>query len=236
MHAPRHRPTSFLAGALLLLAAACGGAAGTSVGVEFPPTDATAPDATAPDGDGYGDSDSDSDGDSDGDGDGDGDGDAPSVDPETPVSDGPAAGGGMAMCAPGVPDCTDMVVNPDGEVTCPPEGCGGDPAAPDQTYVEVAPRPIAGQAAPRPWDEAVPSADGTQVSVRWWSGVEPCTVLADVQVEETPERVVITVFEGPDQAPDAEPVACIDIAQAKQTTVQLAAPLADRPVVDGSTA
>ena len=214
MHAPRRPTAPFLAGALVLLAAACGGAAGTSVGVGPPPADGATSSATATDPAPS----------------------APTADPETPVTDGATAGGGMAMCAPGVPDCTDVVVNPDGEVPCPAEGCTGDPAAPDETYVDVAPRAIAGEAAPRPWDEALPSADGTQVSVRWWSGVEPCTVLADVQVEETPEQVVITIFEGPDQAPDAEPVACIEIAQAKQTTVTLAEPLGDRPVVDGSTA
>ena len=75
-------------------------------------------------------------------------------------------------------------------------------------------------------------ANGDTLVVQWWSGVEPCTALSEVKVEETDTAVTVTVFEASIH-PDEADVACIEIAQAKQHTITLDAPLGDREVIDG---
>lgn len=91
------------------------------------------------------------------------------------------------------------------------------------------------QGTPRPvrWENAVTDPGSADVTVQWWSGVEPCYALHGVDVTETETEVVITVLEASIH-PDEEEVACIEIAQAKQHTVTLTAPLGDRTVVDGA--
>ena len=147
------------------------------------------------------------------------------VDPDTPVSDGPPPG--SAMCAPDTPDCVDTAVDPQ---PCPSDGCTGQP---DVTYEEVEIVPTAGTPRPVRFESAEPSADGTQVVVRWWSGVPPCNALADVQVTEDDASITISLFEASEHPDDAD-VACIEIAQAKQHTIDLATPLGDRVILDGA--
>ncbi len=83
-----------------------------------------------------------------------------------------------------------------------------------------------------PWTSATPSADGTSLTLVWWSGVAPCTVLDRVEVEEAAKRVTVTIYEGRD--PHFPDTACIEIAVEKTTTVRLSAPLDGREVVDGA--
>jgi hypothetical protein len=77
------------------------------------------------------------------------------------------------------------------------------------------------------------AGDSAQVTVRWWSGVEPCHALAEVRLEETADTITLTVLEA-SVHPDGEPVACTEQALAKQHTVTLAAPVGARSIVDGA--
>jgi hypothetical protein len=135
-------------------------------------------------------------------------------------SDGDSA----AMCAEGATDCDDTPVSDD---PCPPEGCRGD-EQPAARRVQPAGQRGLHDVHPISWDEHV--AKGRRLTVRWWSGVEPCHVLASVDVVETRRKVTVTLFEGSGD-PDA---ACIEIAERLRTTVRLQRPLGDRTVVDGS--
>jgi hypothetical protein len=83
---------------------------------------------------------------------------------------------------------------------------------------------------PVPWRRA--KSRGSEVTLVYWSGVEPCNVLDHVDVEETQETVTITLHEGHD--PDAEDVACIELAVEKQTTVTLERPVGGRKLLDGA--
>jgi hypothetical protein len=56
------------------------------------------------------------------------------------------------------------------------------------------------------------------VRVAWWSGVEPCSVLAGVDVARDGDTFTLTVREGSAAPPDT---ACIEIAQYKATIVDL---------------
>ena len=115
----------------------------------------------------------------------------------------------------------------------PPVGGGGaDPGgggAPQ--WVE----PRAGMADPHRvnWSFHGVSRDGMTVRAAWYSGVEPCSVLDRVRVEETDTTVTITIREGSD--PTQPDVACIELAVLRGTRVQLDAPLGDRDLIDGAT-
>jgi hypothetical protein len=63
------------------------------------------------------------------------------------------------------------------------------------------------------------SVDGSRVTalLTWWSGVEPCNVLAGVDVVRDGTSITLTVREGS----AARDVACIEIAMLKATTVDL---------------
>lgn len=84
---------------------------------------------------------------------------------------------------------------------------------------------------PRPFDSAQPAGE-RQLAVRFWGGVAPCSVVGRVEVDETAERVRVTVFSGRDPAPGR--VACIELAVYQEVVVELAAPLGARVVVDGA--
>ena len=64
------------------------------------------------------------------------------------------------------------------------------------------------------------ASNGRDLAVRvaWWSGVEPCTVLAGVDVARDGNTFTLTVREGSGAPPDT---ACIEIAQYKATIVDL---------------
>jgi hypothetical protein len=137
---------------------------------------------------------------------------------------GAGAGGG----SPGYGGSGEVLCDGDKPTADAPAGtdCSA-PAEPESRLVE--PRGDGVQRLyPVGWDRH--TAEGRRVTVYWYSGVEPCYVLAKVGVEEGPQRVVITLYEGTTD-PDA---ICIEIAEAKRTTVRLAEPLGDRQVVDGA--
>ena len=64
------------------------------------------------------------------------------------------------------------------------------------------------------------AVDGRRVTVelRWWSGVEPCYVLAGVDVVRDGSTFTLTILEGSAAGPD---VACIEMAMLKSTIVDL---------------
>ncbi|MGI9018823.1 MAG: hypothetical protein ACR2HR_17255 [Euzebya sp.] len=137
-------------------------------------------------------------------------------------------GVGMAVCAPGFPDCDDMVVMT--EQPCSAEGCSTDP---EVSYEEVPIEQTSGTPHAVAFENTQVSSDGMQISVQWWSGVSPCTALADVEVVQDASSVTITVHEA-SVHPDGQDVACIQIAQAKQHTIALDQPLGDREIIDGA--
>jgi hypothetical protein len=152
--------------------------------------------------------------------------------PDDAPGGGSDVGGGMAMCIEGVPDCDDMVVIPGGD---DPVGddTGDDPLidpVPDAQVVE--PNPDAVDLRARPFDAASVGDDGRTVTIDFVSGVEPCYVLGRIDVDEGPNAVRITLFEG--HLPSDEDVACIDLGVFKTTTITLDTPLGDREIVDGA--
>jgi hypothetical protein len=86
-------------------------------------------------------------------------------------------------------------------------------------------RPIA-------WTRARVARDDRTVTIDFTSGIAPCSVLDHVDVDDRPETVTITLFEG--HAPDAGDVACIEIAQFKAVRILLERPLNGRELVDGA--
>ena len=94
--------------------------------------------------------------------------------------------------------------------------------------------PRSGMANIRPiaFTSASVRSDDRTVDIRFWSGVEPCSVLDHVDVAYGTDAVTITLFEGSD--PSAGMVACPDLAMLKQVTVELDQDLAGRRIVDGA--
>ena len=139
----------------------------------------------------------------------------------------PGAGGDL----PDQP-CGTTVTNgsgPDATVAFSP--CPGDepPVAHPQI---VEPTPGMADVHPRPFDTVKVRDDGVTVSIDFWSGVEPCSVLDHVGVAYAADTVTITLFEGHD--PSAGDVACIDIGVLKRVVIALDQPLGDRTIVDGA--
>ena len=150
--------------------------------------------------------------------------------------------------APGSPGSGDGAPPP---AVAPAPGCAREHASdtgPDATVATVPcipgpqrrPQPLiivprSGMANIRPiaFTSAAVRSDDRTVDVRFWSGVEPCSVLDHVEVAYGTDAVTITLFEGSD--PSAGMVACPEIAMLKQVTVQLDQALAGRRIVDGAT-
>ena len=109
----------------------------------------------------------------------------------------------------------------------PPAG-DANPEAPERRLLE----PTPGLVDPIPSAiESYAELEGTTLELRFYSGVEECYGLDRVDVEELDATVTVTVFVG--RRPEAE--VCIEIAESVATKVDLAAPLAGRTLVDGST-
>jgi len=125
---------------------------------------------------------------------------------------------------------TTPTVDPDTPIESPPVDDGPGDDAGDPTRVE--PDPGAVGVRPYAFDSAVPVDDGPALLVRYWAGVAPCSVLGAVEVEETDQRVVVTLMVG--SATNTGDVACIEIAQLYETQVALDRPLGDREIVDGA--
>jgi hypothetical protein len=106
----------------------------------------------------------------------------------------------------------------------------GPPGPPQRQLVE----PEEGQVDPRPiaWTRAHVAPDDRTVTIDFASGIAPCSVLDHVDVDDRPDAITITLFEG--HAPDAGDVACIEIAQLKAVRILLDRPVNDRELVDGA--
>lgn len=108
----------------------------------------------------------------------------------------------------------------------------GDPGGSTKEPKIVAPHPGMADVRPIRWEKAQPRRRGRELLVSFWSGVEPCHVLDRVEVDYGPDEVVVTLFQG--REPDAEDVACAEIALLKAVRVPLDEPLDGRELVDGA--
>lgn len=140
---------------------------------------------------------------------------------EEPTDDGPT------NPDEGVVGCY-MGPSPSGGATewepCPTE----DPSGPGYQLVKV--RDGLVDPHPTDWRRAVPREGGKVLRLIFWSGIDDCYGVADVEVIETTAKVEVTLIEG--RVPTAD--ACIEIAVKKAVDVPLDEPLGDRRVVDGA--
>jgi hypothetical protein len=97
------------------------------------------------------------------------------------------------------------------------------------TALAVTPRPGLVDIRKHIWDRAEPVGP-RQVRVEFWGGIEECEALDHVDVDESPERVAITLFTG--RVPTAD--VCIEIAVLKSFTVTLDDPVGEREILDGA--
>jgi hypothetical protein len=112
---------------------------------------------------------------------------------------------GMAMCAPGVTDCVDVVIE---------DPADGDIAVP--TGNAVNPEPVT--------EASVVSTEGNEVRFAVVMGVEPCDVIDRVEVSETETSVDVEIFRGVGDIA----ATCIAMAVERIVVAPLAAPLGDR--------
>lgn len=134
------------------------------------------------------------------------------------TSSAPDPGGPGATCVITKPNCNDHSL--------------GDGDMPEPQPQVVEPRPGMQDVRPTSFDAATIGDDDRRLTITFWSGVEPCSVLDHVDVAEGPDAVTVTLYQGSD--PSAGQIACIDIAVLKQVTVTLDHPLAGRGIVDGA--
>jgi hypothetical protein len=130
---------------------------------------------------------------------------SPSVSPGPSVGVGPGGGSGDG----GSP----------GGGTIGGGGAGGGPIVPGKPGL-VVPKPGQVNLLPVSITELVPIslANPVVVEARWWSGIEPCSVLDSVVVERDGNTITISAREG---SQPGQPVACIDIAMYKGTRIDL---------------
>lgn len=152
-------------------------------------------------------------------------------------SSGPSTGGSsdgqMPVDPIAIKPCGELTdgSGPDGTVSYTP--CPGDGSSyPTPVPTPLEPTPGMDHVHPRGWDASAVSDDGTAVTLTYYTGVAPCSMLDHVDVTYGTDTITITVFEGSD--PDAKDVACIDIAMLASTTVRLDQPLGGRQIVDGA--
>jgi hypothetical protein len=132
-------------------------------------------------------------------------------------------------CEPGVmieegDDPDDAVVHQ----PCPTEPVPGQPK-----YKLV--RPFEGETTdvrPVPWRRYVPADGDRSFLLVYWSGVAPCNVLDRVELKESDDKVVATVYEG--ASAEKSDALCIEIAVLKAVEITLDEPLGDRKLVDGA--
>jgi hypothetical protein len=147
---------------------------------------------------------------------------SPSVDPgASGSSDGGSGATGVAV--PGSPGSGSSTGSGDGEN--PVDRIPGPVASP------VIPTPGMDDVRARGWDTVDVSDDGMQLTIMFVSGIEPCAVLAHVDVAYGTRTVTVTLYEGHD--PGAGDVACPEIGVFKEVTLDLTEPLGERTVKDG---
>jgi hypothetical protein len=126
---------------------------------------------------------------------------------------GGAATASLPPSADPSPD-TPIATNPP-----PDDGDGGGGAPPADGAKIVVPRPGQLDVHPVPAETLRATVDGrsVEVSVDWWTGVEPCTILDTIIVQRGDASFAITLNEG--RGP--EDVACIAIAELHRTFIDL---------------
>ena len=80
------------------------------------------------------------------------------------------------------------------------------------------------------WESYTVSSDGRTLTFKYWSGVDACSKFDHASADESPSRVVVTIWER--DVTNGNP--CVAMAQEKFATVVLQAPLGNRAVVDGA--
>ena len=121
---------------------------------------------------------------------------------------------------------------PDGTVSYSP--CPGDEPIPTEPQPQIVePTPGMSNVSPRPFDTATVGDDGRTITIDFWAGIEPCSVLDHVDVAYGDRAVTITLHEGSDLS-GGDDVACIEIAVLKRVVISLDEPLGDREIVDGA--
>ena len=80
------------------------------------------------------------------------------------------------------------------------------------------------------WESYTVSSDGRTLTFKYWSGVDACSKFDHASADESPSRVVVTIWER--DVTNGNP--CVAMAQEKFATVVLQAPLGNRTVVDGA--
>ena len=85
---------------------------------------------------------------------------------------------------------------PDASVSYTP--CSGEPIDPIGHAQDVVPTPGMSDVRPTGWIKATVGPDDRTVTLRFWSGVEPCYVLDHVDVAYAADGVTITLFQGSD--------------------------------------
>ncbi|HKG56307.1 MAG TPA: hypothetical protein VKA85_03600 [Candidatus Limnocylindrales bacterium] len=131
-----------------------------------------------------------------------------------------AAGSPPPSVAPSSSTTSPAATMPDDPVAADPQSPapgGGDPAPGQPTL--VLPKPGQKNVHPVGIEQIEARVAGRHVvlNARWWSGVEPCSVLDSVAVKQDGRTFTISVREGS----GADGVACIDIAMLKATPIDL---------------
>jgi len=128
-----------------------------------------------------------------------------------PSGDQSAPGGGVVGGNPGAGGGA-------GPIGGGPIGGGGGPVDPGQPTL-VLPKPGQQNVHPVSIDKLSARVEGRHVvlNARWWSGVEPCSVLDSVIAKQDGHTITVSVREGSSGAI----VACIDIAMLKATVIDL---------------
>ena len=125
-----------------------------------------------------------------------------------------------------------------GEDPCPPgaRGTGGSGVrcgrgTGEDPYDEVTPTDGLAQLRPVSWDTYV-ARGSAAVVVKWNSGADPCHVFSHAVVEETVDRITVTVFEGSRSGHSTR--GCVELSSSRGYTIQLDSPIDNRTIVDGA--
>ena len=149
------------------------------------------------------------------------------ADPAAADGDAPAPGGAAGMCPVGVTDCVDADLGETGDPIVAEDIHQVDALPADIRMVEMAPG-----SADEPWRMFIQEAvvDGTRVDLVFSGGEAPCFFVDHVEVTETDTEVIVDLLAGGAGTDD-----CAGQATSIQgVTVELDAPLGDRPLLDGS--
>jgi ABC-type transport system substrate-binding protein len=138
-----------------------------------------------------------------------------------------ACGGGAAPATPTSPTPPSATPGGSGGGSDPGLGSGepiggapGDPGVVDPGQPKFfVPQPGQQNVHPVPIEAMEARVDGRRavLNARWWSGIEPCTVLDSVAWKRDGKTITISVREGSGQGD----LVCIDIAQYKATLIDL---------------